>query len=189
MIIAKTIKWPTVDESITGIERYRIYRRYLQDGDILEWGSDKIIGRLIRLITKKDVNHTGGVIRMTEFENKPGDRVMTTEATDQGFCINYLSRSLDGYKGRVYVLPLKSPGLDNYRRDIVRCQLDMVGKEYDFKSLFANIFGRVSVDAKNFFCSEAIGYALDYSKAITLPTDSKGRKVAPAGREISANLE
>jgi hypothetical protein len=172
-------KWPSVDESITGIERYKIYRRYLRDGDILEWGSDKIIGRMIRMFTKKDVNHTGGVIRMKEFENEPGDRIMTTEATEKGFCINYLSRALEGYKGRVYVLPLKSPGLDNYRRSIVRCELDMVGIPYDFGGLFSNMFGRVSMNARQFFCSEGKAFSLDSSGVITLPLNKKGRKIAP----------
>jgi hypothetical protein len=130
------------------------------------------------MFTGKDVNHTGGIIRMKEFEDEPGDRVMTPEATEKGFFPNYLSTALDGYKGRVYVLPLK-PGLDSYRRAIVRCQLSLVGKRYDYKSLLKNMFGRVSMDAKNFFCSEAIGFSLDKAGIIILDTDKKGRKIAP----------
>ena len=147
------------------MDTYQDYRPFLHDGDILEWSSDAIIGRLIQLFAKTDVNHTSGVIRMKQYEDDPGDRVFTTEAISHGVSLTYLSRALQGCRKRVYWLPLK-PEYDKYRRDIARAQLSMVGVPYDYQNLFKSALGRVSTNAKRLFCSEMIGWSLEQAGVI-----------------------
>ena len=171
-------RFPAIDEAVRGMARYQIMRPYLEDGDVLEWSADSALGWAIRRFTGQDVNHTGGVIRMRAWEGSPGDRVFTPEATERGMVLTYLSRELRGYKGRVYLLKLK-PEMDNFRSKIVRAQLDMIGVPYDFGGLLANAFGRVSMDARRYFCSEGIASSFASAGAIRM------QKKAPRPGEFS----
>lgn len=164
---------PEVDDNITGLPRYRLLRPYIQTGDVLEWKSRSLTGATIRRVTGQDVNHTGGVIRFTEY----GDRIFTPEAIGRGFTLTYLSRELENYKGVVYLLPLKHT-LERYRRPIAIEQLKLVGTPYDYHSLFKNAISYVSMEVNRLFCSEAIGYSLDTAGVIKLPLLPNGKKMA-----------
>ncbi|MDA8141077.1 MAG: hypothetical protein M0036_20730 [Desulfobacteraceae bacterium] len=159
--------FPKIDDALVGMARYHIMRPYLEDGDVLEWSSHTALGWIIRRFTGQDVNHTGGVIRMRWYEGTAGDRVFTPEANERGMVLTYLSRELRKYKGRVYLLKLK-PEMDNFRPKIVRAQLDMIGVPYDFGGLLANAFGRVSIDARRYFCSEGIASSFVEAGAIKI---------------------
>lgn len=178
------IGWPDVDDDIVGMDRYQIYRGYLQDGDVLEWSSNKLLGVTIRYFTGKDVNHTGAIMRNGQYERVPGDRVNTLEALSGGFQQNYLSHVLRDYDGRVYVLPLKSH-FDPIRNDIVRDLLDMQGVGYDFGDLFKNALGHISSDARRLFCSEAVDDVLVKHEVIPPKLNKRGKRVKrrPGGFE------
>ncbi len=174
---APVFNFPRIDDAITGMARYQLMRPYLEDGDVLEWSADSALGWIIRRFTGQDVNHTGGVIRMRWYEGAAGDRVFTPEATARGMVLTYLSRELRKYKGRVYLLKLK-PEMDNFRSKIVRAQLAMIGVPYDFGGLMANAFGRVSMDARRYFCSEGIADSFAEAGAVQM------QKKAPRPGEI-----
>lgn len=129
---------------------YRSWRPYVWTGDLLEWSSDTALGWLIRKFTGRDVNHTGIVIRFTNFDQ---ERVYTLEALAKGVYPNFLSRRLSCHKGKVYWLQLK-PEFDHLRADIAREGMKYVGVGYDYMALAKQAIMRVSAEASAFFCSE-----------------------------------
>jgi len=80
-------------------------------------------------------------------------RRFVLEALEGGIVLRLLSERLKAHKGCAWWYPLKdkfaacAPGMGAWA-------LGQVGVPYDFGSLFANILGRVSADARKFFCSE-----------------------------------
>lgn len=136
-----------------GFDLYKTKRELLETGDILEWRSNKLIGRAIRFFTKQNVNHTGGVI-IFPFPGCPEQRVWTVEATEKGFMPIPLSIALRGYTGSVYVSKLKKE-YDGSRPDLACAVSKFIGKAYDYTALLRQAFGVVKSDNKKFFCSEA----------------------------------
>jgi hypothetical protein len=129
---------------------YEQHRPQMHTGDRLGWRSDTIIGRLIRLVTRQKVNHTGMIIRFHDF-----DTVCTAEALEDGFHLQRLSRRLLRHRGQVYHYPLR-PEYAHLTTDLGRSALEFAGVEYDYKSLFKQILRRVAPDPAVVFCSEAI---------------------------------
>lgn len=146
-----------------GIFMYNGYRDQLQDGDVLEWASSGIIGKIIQWRAKTDVSHTSGVVWLRH-------RLFTLEASGKNFHPTYLSRYMQRCKKKVYWLPLK-PEYDELRNKVVDAQMDLIGTPYDYQNLVLSLFGRVSMDAKRVFCSEVIGHSLE--KAGIIPKQEK----------------
>jgi hypothetical protein len=141
---------------MSGNELYRKQRQKMRTGDRLEWRSDTVIGRLIRLVTRQRVNHTGMVIRFGSLEIlKDIDLVCTAEALEDGFHIQRLSRRLDGHRGQVWWHRLKARHLASSPL-MGSWALSFAGIEYDFKSLFKQAVARVTASPELLFCSEAI---------------------------------
>ena len=140
------------------IDLYQHYRPLLKDGDVLEWGSDGPIGKIIQIRTKSDVSHTSAVIWLR-------GRVFTIEAAGKDVHLTYLSRYMQKCRKRLYWLPLKSEH-DDKRDAIVDALMDMIGIPYDYPSLFASVVCRVSSDAKRLFCSELVDRALQQAGVI-----------------------
>jgi hypothetical protein len=162
-----------------GIELYGMMRPYLQTGDVLEWRAEHALGYAIRWFTKRDVNHTGGVYRFTAgLTQEMYDRVYTLEALSKGFYPNWLSSGLFNYKGKVYVLPLKTELAWAIPR-IASEQWKLIGTPYDFGGLVKNALGYVSEDLRSVFCSEAI--ASSFRKGGLIPTDYKDGKALRPG--------
>lgn len=152
--------WPLVDDNVKGMDRYAIYRSFVRTGDVIEWRSDSVIGFLIRMITGNDVNHTGGIIRLSDMHfqktyNTQEDRIFSPEARANGFQLTYLSEQMKKFMGKAYLLPLR-PELERYREKIAQEQMKFIGIKYDYDGLFKNILGYVSADMERLFCSEAI---------------------------------
>jgi hypothetical protein len=135
---------------------------------MLEWRGNGAIGRAIRFFTKKDVNHTGAILRMP-FRGCE-DRRWTIEALAGGPDVNLLSTMLDEYDGHVFWYPLLERY--DYARDrIASYMLMQLGKPYDYKGLLGNIFGRISYNTRAYICSELYQGAL-MSSGI-MPTSEK----------------
>lgn len=132
---------------------YSEIRNKIKTGDLLEWRSKSILGFLIRSVTKKNVNHTSLCVALDEYLYWKEPHKFILEAVADGIDLNLISEELKTFKGKVFWYPLKSQ-YDNKRDAIAKWALLQIGKKYDYKSLFKNIIGKVSVDAKKYFCSE-----------------------------------
>jgi hypothetical protein len=138
-------------------------------GDILYWRSNSLVGKLIRWRTGGEGNHISQIIRIAECEGEDGRRYHT-EALERGVYANLLSTRLNNFKGKVWWLPLK-PEWDSKRIEIGIRMASMWGTEYDFKSLFWQILGKVSSDAEQLFCSEFAWLALGYTGTAPNPKE------------------
>jgi uncharacterized protein YycO len=134
------------------LKLYNSFREELNSGDLLLWKSHSVLGWLIRKFSRGNVNHAGLVIRLDQFSGLT-DRRWTLEALGNGIMLNLLSRRLLEYDGRVYWYSL-NPEYDSLRTKISEWAIEKSGVPYDYGSLFKNALGRVSADAKKFFCSE-----------------------------------
>jgi len=131
-------------------DAYQDNRHRIKTGDAIQWRSHTALGFLIRMFSK-GVNHTSLVVRIEYYD--PYDRVFLLEALEPGIVLTSLSRRLAMHNGEAFWLPL-STDFDNKRYAIGAWALSFVGVEYDYESLFRQVFGRVSAEAKRFFCSE-----------------------------------
>jgi hypothetical protein len=157
------------------LSKYMEVREEMKTGDMLEWASPGIIGKLIRWRTG-EYSHTSGIIRLSEYEGKPRRRYHL-EAQEKGFYPATLSTEVETYEGHIWWYPLK----DEYslmRGAIGEKALSMVGVGYDFLSLFKNVLGRVNVNVKKLFCSEA--WFIIYRTALELPISEKTKAPTPS---------
>lgn len=152
------------------LQLYEIYRDQMRTGDMLGWHSNSLIGAGIRWKTvpkgvPKDsplsVNHTSTVIRLKEYEGLER-RVFITEALENGIVLNLLSKRIGEFDGYVWWYPLKRSWNDQ-RQIIGERLLSVVGTKYDYGSIVKQLFGSVSVDLRQFFCSEHHYFGLGFS--------------------------
>jgi len=127
---------------------YNDARPQIKNGDIVNWQMDSPVGRIIRLFTED--SHTS-LVTLQDYAGM-ADRIFVVESRAKTE-LNLLSNRLAGAHGKAYLLRLK-PHWDPVRPYIAGWVCEQVGNRYDFKGLFGNLFGRVSMDARNFFCSE-----------------------------------
>ena len=149
---------------------YEEIRNDMKTGDMLAWHSNSLIGAGIRWKTvpsgiPKDsplsINHTSTIIRLKEYERLQR-RVFITEALENGVVLNLLSKRLEEFDGYVWWYPLKR-SWDAERQIIGERLLSVVGTKYDYRSIFKQLFGSVSVDLRQFFCSEHHYFGLGFS--------------------------
>lgn len=136
---------------------YEPCRPHLRTGDLLQWSSSSALGWLIRKVTSSKVNHTGMVVRFTEYEGDQNavNRRFTLEALENGIALNLISRRFESYEGKCYWYPLL-PIYGDKRSLLGSAALKYSGVKYDYRSLFKNILGKVSANAKKLFCSEYV---------------------------------
>jgi len=149
------------------MELYYKYQNQFKHGDLIEFASNSLIGKTIRFFTKKEVNHTSGVVLMSLVEDHEIRRYIW-EADEEGFHSTYLSDVVKNYNGKVYWLQLKEE-YDNYRLQMIKEALTLDNKPYDYISLIRNALKPVRLNSKNVFCSEAWHLALQ--KVGLLSTD------------------
>jgi len=137
-----------------GLTTYNTVKNGMRTGDLLQWHSRSVIGALIRWKTASDVNHSGVVLCLREYETAEHRR-WTLEALEHGLYPNYLSRRLEAFNGRVFWHPLK-PECRAMSETIGTNMMAMAGIRYDYGSIVRQLFGRVSADARDLFCSEAV---------------------------------
>lgn len=140
------------------LTKYNEVKDDMKTGDILSWKSKSLIGSLIRWKTGGEANHSSMVIRLSEYEGTERRRYHT-EAMERGVYPNLLSQRLQEYDGEVWWLPLKDE-YNEARICIGQRLTECWGKPYDYKSIFTQLFAKVSVNMRRMFCSEVVYYAL-----------------------------
>jgi hypothetical protein len=163
--------------SLVGLELYLQHTAAMDTGDLVEWSSDNLIGRMIRLFTRRDTNHTSLLIRPKNYLGLK-DRRFMIEALESGPTATLLSARFKDYEGKVYWIPLK-PDF-NHRRDSIGTWaiLEMIERRprYDYGSILKHIFGRVSLDGQRYFCSEFAHAAWINGGVIGPPADGKAAR-------------
>ena len=132
------------------------YRENMLSGDMLEFKSNSLIGRMIRCKTDKKVNHSSLIVKML-------GRIFTLESLGSGIELHLLSNRVRDFNGKIYYYPLKD---DFYRDAIAGWALDQIDKKYDYPGVFANLFGKVNVDGRLYFCSEYVQAAYKHAGLI-----------------------
>lgn len=146
---------------MNNLSAYEDCKHTMKTGDVLLWRSNSLIGAAIRFFTRSEINHASMIIRLAEYEGEER-RCYHSEALERGVFPNVLSKRLAAFDGTVWWYQLL-PDWDSKRTEIGRRMIDMMGTPYDYPSLFANIVGRVSADARRLFCSEYCYLALGYA--------------------------
>ncbi|MEA1876960.1 MAG: hypothetical protein U9N86_08845 [Bacteroidota bacterium] len=136
------------------MSEYLKHRKFMLTGDMLEFSSNSLIGKLIRWKTGKDVNHTSLILRLNEFKDLK-TRVFTLESLGSGIELHLLSNRIKDFDGSVYWYALKEK-YDKYRGQISSWGLKQIDVKYDYSSVFANLFGKISMDGRLYFCSEYV---------------------------------
>jgi hypothetical protein len=154
------------------LSQYDNLRPLIKTGDLVEFASNGIIGKSIMAVTGKGVSHSSLVVRLPYMDSP---RRYIIEAVGTGLEFQLLSDVLQHYDGRAIWYGLKSE---------YDCKRDQIGewafcelskhKKYDFGGLFAQLWGRVSLDSRKYFCSEVIDFA--YIDAGIIQPDPAGAR-------------
>ena len=145
------------------LTEYVKYRPLMKTGDpLLYLSKGQPLGWMIQKFT--EYNHAGAVVCFGPDECGV-DRVWTLEAVGRGVVPAFLSDKLSHYHGDVYWQPL-NPNYDDRRHLILECAMMLKGTDYDFKSLLKNLFGYVSVNFQQLFCSEFWFALMWYAKIL-----------------------
>lgn len=131
---------------------YNAVKDQMKTGDLLQWHSDTLLGWMIRCKTRSNINHSGLVLRLQEYEGLERRR-FTHEALENGVVLNLVSRRLEDFDGEVYWYPLKDEWNDK-RQAVGERALAFTGIKYDYPSLFTQLFSKVSANPHKLFCSE-----------------------------------
>ena len=137
---------------------YNNYRHLTKTGDILQWDSDTLLGEGIQLRKGGNINHTGVVIRLQEYEGLER-RVFTIEALEDGVVLNLLSKRLESFKGHCYLHSLR-PEFDSQRQVFGERAFSVIGTDYDYPSILKELFGNAQMNLDKLFCSEFAWYSL-----------------------------
>jgi len=131
---------------------YKVLRPHMKTGDAILWQGDYLISRAIRCFSK--YSHVSMVLRLGNEYEMLRDRVFLVEALEGGLELRSLSQRLNEYQGKAFWF--ETPLSKRQQRAAGAYSLHMVSKgiKYDYSSLFANLLGRVSSDARKYFCSE-----------------------------------
>lgn len=156
------------------LTKYESIRKEIRTGDLIEWQSKSPLGYAIRWFTKRDVNHTSGVVSM-RVDGVLATRKYILEADSAGFHPAFLSARLANFKGHVCYLKLKRSSNED-RIKFFDKVLELDGRPYDYTSLFRNAYRRVKLGDDTVFCSEA--YHLALKRCGWLPCD-----YSPTGKD------
>jgi hypothetical protein len=173
-----------------GLDLYTKEYCSLKTGDVLQWSSNNIIGRAIKLWTRGKFSHTGVVIRLPEIDSADKRR-WTIEAVGKGVSLNYLSKRLEQFNGEVWAYPVKEQ-YRGYALEATAWIVEHVGTPYDTPGLFANLVRKVSADAKMLYCSEAVFLGWKYAVALSglsVLTHLIDQLIIPPPCEITKLLE
>lgn len=138
------------------LKAYKKLQPVIYSGDLIEWRASTALGAAIRWFTKQDVNHSSLVVRFDY--HGLADRRFIFEAMAKGLEFNLLSERLKEFKGLVFWYGLR-PSLHAIEqvREKMKAKallLKAEHKKYDYYNLFKNAAVRVSVNAREVFCSE-----------------------------------
>lgn len=154
------------------LSQYDGLRPLIKTGDLIEFASSGIIGRSIMAVTGRPVSHSALVVRLP-YKDSP--RRFVIEAIRTGVEFQLLSNVLQHYAGRVIWYGLKKE-YDSKRDEIGEWAFNELAqhKSYDFGGVVAQLWGRVSLDSRKYFCSEIIDAA--YIEAGIIKPDPAGAR-------------
>ena len=134
------------------LSQYDGLRSQIKTGDLVEFVSNKFIGRSIMAVTGRSVSHSSMVIRLP-YKDSP--RRYIVEAVRTGPEFRMLSDVLQHYDGSCVWHGLK-PEYDSKRDGIGEWLFHELSqhKGYDFKGVAMQLFSRVSLDARRLYCTE-----------------------------------
>jgi hypothetical protein len=155
------------------LSQYDNLRPLIKTGDLVEFASNGIIGKAIMAVTHKSVSHSSLVVRLP-YKDSP--RRYVIEAIRTGVEFQLLSDVLQKYQGRVIWYGLKKE-YDDKRDAIGEWAFNELSqhKSYDFGGVIAQLWGKVSLDSKKYYCSELIDAA--YQAVGIIQPDPKGARV------------
>lgn len=166
---------------------YKNIRDELDTGDIVMFGGQYRLSKLIRLVTRFPASHVASIIR-------DGDRIRYVEASEgdmyperEGVIISLFSNSIPFYKGDIWIARLS----DEIRKKLDTEKMydflmEQVGKGYDYEDLAKAGFDRLDrfsitknkEDAAQLFCSELVAAA--FKDAGILPESTNISECSPA---------
>jgi len=154
------------------LSQYDNLRNLIKTGDLIEFASRGVIGSAIMAITGKKVSHCSLVVRLP-YNNS--ERRYIIELIRTGVEFQLLSNVLQRYNGTAIWYGLK-PEYEDLRDSIGCWAFDELAKhiDYDFGGVIGQLFGRVNLDAKKYFCSEFVDHA--YIQAGIIPPDPSGAR-------------
>ena len=155
------------------LSQYDGLRTLIKTGDLVEFASNGIIGKSIMAVTHKGVSHSSLVVRLP-YKDSP--RRYIIEAIRTGVEFQLLSDVLKHYDGKVIWYGLRKE-YDDKRDGIGEWAFNELAKhkKYDFGGVIAQLWGRVSLDSRKYYCSELIDAA--YIEAGIIKPDPKGARV------------
>lgn len=167
------------------LSEYFRYRDSIKTGDLIEFSGSSFVAQIIRAVTKQEVNHSALVIAPPDFCGLKHRRILL-ESRGHGVEPNYLSERIVQTRtagGAVYWSPLLER-FDSERVVVGTWAVDefLIKKPgYDFGSLLAQLFSRVSSDARRYFCSEWVEFCLRASPKLkpVVETLSGGKATRP----------
>ena len=146
------------------LSTYLSLRDSIKTGDLIEFAGASLVSKAIRAVTKQDVNHSALVIAPPDFCGLKHRRILL-ESLANGIEPNYLSERIvqtHNEGGSVYWSPLLDR-FDSERVCVGTWAVDeylLKKPKYDYGSLCAQLFSRVSADARRYFCSEWVEFCL-----------------------------
>lgn len=154
------------------LSQYLGVQHMMGTGDLIEWQSKGVIGKGIMAVTGKNVSHSSLVV-LSHY--KGCDRRFIIEAVRTGLEFHFLSESLQHYDGKAWWWKLK-PQFDDLRDKIGAWAFENLAMHigYDFTGVLGQLFRRVSLDAKRYYCSEFVDAA--YIHAGVIAPDPAGAR-------------
>jgi hypothetical protein len=153
------------DNPMNDLSTYHKIRPSIRSGDIIEWGANSVLGRAIRSVTKKDVNHSSACIWLRpeiaehlSMRNLSIPRLYILESIENGTRLTFLSSKLKEFNGVAYISQLKAE-YDSKRNRFAHELLKNESVPYDWTSLIRNLWRRVPIDPERMYCSEQIHWA------------------------------
>jgi hypothetical protein len=138
----------------------------MNTGDALEWRSNTLLGKLIRLFSREKVNHTSLIVRSSLFDKVLPQRRFLVEALGNGLVFKLASQRLNVFHGQVFWLQLKEEHSTQEKQEKILTFAAMqlaLNRGYDYRSLFKNISGPVALNPSRWFCSEFYHACLIYA--------------------------
>jgi hypothetical protein len=168
---------------IMNLDGYFKVRNEMKTGDTILFKKKKIISWLIRLFSGGEYDHTALVVKVGGYHELI-DRRFIIESVLSGVTFRGLYNKLSALKGDAYWYPLKDE-YDDKREEIGNWAFSNIGVKYDVKGVFQQIFGRISADARTYFCSEYNYFAYkNVDIPMNVPLDNNGKPLAPRPVDI-----